>query len=145
MLQEQLKLAMKENDPDQKRIIRLALSSISFVEKEKKGELSDSDYVAVIQREIKIRNEAISEAIKGNRQDIVLNNQKEIVLLEQFLPKQFTDNELTQYVIDAIEVTSAQSMKDMGKVIKHLLLILEGKASNDRIVKIVQMKLNENN
>lgn len=137
-----LRNAMKSGDEVRKRTIRMVLASIKLVEVEKGTTLSEPELAAILQKEIKIRKEAIQDAEKGNRPDLVEANQAEIKVLEEFLPKQLTEDELLAMAKAVINQVGASSLADMGKVMKVLLPQIKGQAPNELVSKIVRQLLN---
>ncbi|MEJ5200922.1 MAG: GatB/YqeY domain-containing protein [Anaerolineales bacterium] len=137
-----LRNAMKSGDEVRKRTIRMVLASIKLVEVEKGTTLSEPELAAILQKEIKIRKEAIQDAEKGNRPDLVEANQAEIKVLEEFLPKQLTEDELIAMAKAVINQVGASSLADVGKVMKVLLPQIKGQAPNELVSKIVRQLLN---
>ncbi|NMC28869.1 MAG: GatB/YqeY domain-containing protein [Pelolinea sp.] len=125
--------AMKEKDADTVRALRMALSSIKYAAKEKRGELDELAIIAVLQKEVKIRQETIEEAKKGNRQDIIDENTRDIKILERYLPQPLSEAELDALVQKIIKETGAQSMKEMGKVMQVAVQEVNGRAPNNVI------------
>ena len=93
-IEQDLRSAMKAKNSDEVRTLRMAMSSIKYVEKESRKDLDDTGVIAVLQKEIKIRNETIDEAKKGGRQDLIDENMMEINILKQYLPAPLTNEEL---------------------------------------------------
>lgn len=133
--------SMKAKDEVTKDTIRLVLTSLKLSEVEKKQEMDDAGILALIQKEIKSRHEAIADFKKGNRADLVTRAEAEIKALEQFLPKQLSDDELKVIVSSAIAEVCAASMADMGKVMKVVIPKVQGQASSDRISAFVKEHL----
>jgi uncharacterized protein YqeY len=133
--------SMKAKDEVTKDTIRLVLTSLKLSEVEKKQEMDDAGILALIQKEIKSRHEAIADFKKGNRVDLVTRAEAEIKVLEQFLPKQLSDDELKVIVSSAIAEVGAASMADMGKVMKVVIPKVQGQASSDRISAFVKEHL----
>ena len=79
--------AMREKKNDVIRTLRMAMASIKYAEKEKRAPLDELAVIAVLQKEIKIRQESIEEAKKGNRQDVIDEDENEIRIMEQYLPE----------------------------------------------------------
>ena len=125
--------AMKEKDADTVRALRMALSSIKYAAKEKRGELDELAIIAVLQKEVKIRQETIEEAKKGNRQDIIDENTRDIKILERYLPQPLSEAELDALVQKIIKETGAQSMKEMGKVMQVAVQEVNGRAPDNVI------------
>jgi uncharacterized protein YqeY len=133
--------SMRNHDDIARDTMRVILTSLKLAEVEKKAELDDAAVLALVQKEIKTRHESILDFQKGNRQDLVEKTEKEIKVLEQFLPKQLSDEELITIVKAAIQETNAIGMADMGKVMKLVIPQVQGKASSDRISVMVKESL----
>ncbi len=142
VLEDALKKAMLESDEMKKRSIRLLLANIKMAEIDQGKPLESSDLISVIQKDIKIRHEAIDGAEKAGRQDIIDQNKAEITFLESFLPMQLTEEELSSIVQSAIIESGAASLSDMGKVMKVIMPKIKGQASNDAVSKMVKRLLN---
>jgi uncharacterized protein YqeY len=140
-LDQSFKAALRSNDQTQKRIIRLIRSSIQLEEVSKGRPLTDDEIISVIQKEVKIRQETAEGAQQAGRAETVQQATEEIGLLEEYLPKQLTDDELRQLAADTIQEVQAESMADMGKVMKNLLPRVQGKAANDRVSLTVRQML----
>lgn len=143
-LQDNLHKAMKENDVLQKRVIRLLISSLQLAEVSKGSTLDPSEFIAIVQKEIKTKNDTIVDARKANRPEMVAESEQEIKILEAYLPQQLSESELVQLAQNIILETNATSVKDMGNVLKVLIPKLAGRATNQdasRIVKDCLLKL----
>ena len=132
-LNESVKDAMKSGDEVRKRTLRMVLAAIKQVEVDKRTQVDDLAVVALIQKEIKNRREAIEEAKKANRPDLIGENEVEITVLEAFLPKAMPAEELRALVQAAIEETGAAAPSDMGKVMKIVMPKVAGRAPNDMV------------
>lgn len=132
-LNEAVKEAMKSGDEVRKRTIRMVLAAIKQVEVDKRTDLDDTTVTALIQKEVKNRREALEEAKKANRADLVAANEDEIKVLEEFLPKAMPAEELRALVQAAIAETGAAAPSDMGKVMKVVMTKVAGRAPNDMI------------
>jgi uncharacterized protein YqeY len=137
-LNESMKDAMKSGDEVRKRTVRMVLAAIKQVEVDKRAEVEDAAVVALIQKEIKNRREAIEEAKKANRSDLVEGNEAEIKVLEVFLPQAMPAEELRALVQAAIAETGAAAPSDMGKVMKVVMPKVAGRAPNDAISAVVK-------
>lgn len=137
-LENKLKDAMREQNEDKKRVYRMALSSIRFEEKTKNKELDEESVQTIIQKEIKIRNEMIDDAMKAGRDKTVNEKKAEISLLEEFLPKQLNDEELSRLISETVQEVQATGPSDMGKVMKTLLPKVKGLCSNEKVSKAVK-------
>lgn len=132
-LDESMKDAMKSGDEVRKRTVRMVLAAIKQYEVDKQTTLDDLGVAALIQKEIKNRREAIAEAKKAGRADLIAGNEDEIKVLEVFLPKAMPAEELRALVQAAITETGAAEPSDMGKVMKIVMPKVAGRAPNDLI------------
>ena len=137
-LNESMKDAMKTGDEVRKRTVRMVLAAVKQVEVDKRADVEDAAVVALIQKEIKNRREAIEEAKKANRSDLVEGNEAEIKVLEVFLPQAMPAEELRALVQAAIAETGAAAPSDMGKVMKVVMPKVAGRAPNDAISSVVK-------
>ncbi len=140
-LETALKEAMRSNNEVSRRTIRMVLSAAKLAEIDKGSALDEPALIAILQKEVKSRNEAINEAQKVNRNDLVEANQAEISVLETFLPKQLSLAELDEIVRQAIAEVHASSPTDMGKVMKALMPRLQGLVAGDLISQSVRKHL----
>jgi Uncharacterized conserved protein len=137
-LQSELKEALRSGNNVRKTTIRMALSSIKLAEVEKGSALDEATLISIIQKEIKIRQEALQDALKADRMDLIDANKAEINVLESFLPKQLSDDELRKMIIEVISEVQATTPTDMGKVMKSLLPRIQGRAPNDQVSRLVR-------
>ena len=144
-LKEQLnnavKDAMRAGDDLRKTTLRMALSAIKFAEVQKGGPLDDPDVLGILQKEIKLRHEAIEDAQKAGRLDLETAANDEIAILQVFLPQPLTPQELEQMVRAAIAETGASSMRDMGKVMGTLTPRTRGRADGKTVSDLVKQLL----
>ncbi len=138
ILKNDLYAAMRANDTLRKRVIRLLMSSIELAEVAKGSKLTDSEFIALVQKEIKTKNDTIVDAEKANRPEMVKEQLEEIKVLEAYLPKQLSEAELVQLAEEVIQETGATSLKDMGKVLKVLIPRLAGRATNQDASRVVK-------
>ncbi len=142
-LNESVKEAMKSGDEVRKRTLRMVLAAVKQVEVDKQAPLDDLAVVALIQKEIKNRREAIEEAKRADRPDLIAENEVEIKVLEVFLPKAMPAEELSALVQAAIAETGASAPSDMGKVMKIVMPKVAGRAPNDMISSAVKELLSK--
>jgi len=145
ILEDHLHKAIKEKDEARKTTLRLLMSSIKLAEVAKGSTLTEADELAIIQKEIKTRNDTVMDASKAGRDDLIKEAENEVKILEEYLPKQVSYQELLSIVTQVIQEVDARSMKDMGKVMKVLIDRLAGKASNQDASKAVRELLQANN
>lgn len=116
------KQAMLNKNEDRKRVINTLRAEIKNKEIELRSsqkELTDADILSLIQKLIKQNKDAIQMFADGGRQDLVEKNEMEISILEEFLPKQLTNDETDNIIKQEIEKNSYNSMKDMGKMMGY--------------------------
>ena len=140
-LNESMKDAMKSGDEVRKRTVRMVLAAVKQAEVDKRIELDDMAVMNLIQKEVKNRREAIEEAKKANRADLIADNEAEIKVLEVFLPKAMPAEELRALVQAAITETGAAGPGDMGKVMKTVMPKVAGRAPNDMVSAAVKEAL----
>ena len=138
LLNEKLREAMRSHDEDAKRVYRMILSSVKFAEKTNGRELQDNEIVQILQKELKIRKETLTEAEKGGRTAVADEAMKDITAIEALLPKQLTEEELKTIVADVIKEVDAKSAADMGKVMKAVMPKVNGLAANAMVSKTVK-------
>lgn len=142
-LSDAMKRAMKANDDVARRTTRMALAAIKQSEVDKQTTLDEAAVMSLLQKEIKNRREAIDEARKANRQDLVSDNEAEIKVLEAFLPKAMDAAELRALAEAAIQETGASAPTDMGKVMKALMPKVAGRAAGDQVSAAVRELLSK--
>lgn len=133
--------AMRNNDELAKISLRMLLASIKQIEIDKRISLEDQDIIAVIQKEIKIRNETISELGSSGRDDLIEKARLEINFLTRYLPSQLSEEELLQIVKSTVSEVGAINIKEMGLVMKALLPKINGRASTERVSAAVRNSL----
>ena len=140
-LESTLKDAMRASDDLRKRTLRMVLSAIRLAEVDKGSLLEDAGVMAILQKEIKSRQESIADAQKANRPDLIEASQAEIGVLETFLPRQLSASELEELARQAIAEVGATSPRQMGQVMKLLAPRLQGRATGDQASQIVRKLL----
>ncbi|NJD58578.1 MAG: aspartyl-tRNA amidotransferase [Anaerolineales bacterium] len=140
-LQTDLKDAMRKGQETRKSTLRMALTSIQLAEVEKDSHMDEAAYLAIIQKEVKSRRESIEDANRANRPELVTQAEEEIKVLQAYLPPAFNPEELDSLVKAAIVEADANSIRDMGKVMKILKPQLQGRATNDEASQAVKRLL----
>lgn len=138
ILELKLREALRANDDVSKRTIRMILSGMKLAEIDKGQPLDEIAIAAILQKEIKIRQEAVQDAEKANRPDLVADAKAELAVIETFLPRQLNDAEIEAAIKDAIAETNASGPADMGKVMKAVMPKIQGRAAGDKISQIVR-------
>lgn len=137
-LQSALKSALKAGEDLRKTTLRMALAAIKNAEVEARGELDDDLVLNLLQKEVKARQETIEGAQKANRPDLIKKAEDEIAVLNEFLPKPLSQEELKALVEKAIADAGASSMADMGRVMGLLMPLIRGKADGKEANQIVR-------
>ncbi|HEY5981873.1 MAG TPA: GatB/YqeY domain-containing protein [Anaerolineales bacterium] len=140
-LTDAMRQAMKANDDVTRRTTRMVLAAIKLAEVDKQSAIDDAAVMSLVQKEIKNRREAIEEARKANRSDLIADNEAEIKVLEAYLPKAMSPDELRSVIQAAIEEAGASGPTDMGKVMKLVLPRLGGRAAGDQVSAMVKEML----
>ena len=131
---QELKSAMLAKDAPRLSTLRLLKSAIGYSQIERKTEkLSDADVIALVQKEIKKRRDAIEQYEKGGRPELAEHERREIPVLEIFLPKPLSAEELEQLIRATIQEVGATSKKEMGQVIKAVQAKVAGRAEGKTI------------
>jgi len=128
---------MRGGDTVRRSIIRLVLASIKNAEIAKKAELEDSDILGIIAKEARQHQESIDAFKQGNRQDLIAREEAEMAILQEYLPKQMTRDEIIAEARRTIEEVGAQGPGDKGKVMPKLIAQLKGRADGREINTVV--------
>ncbi len=141
-IEDDVKSSMKERDEVRTNTLRGIKSSVKMflIEKIKK-EATDEDVIAVIQKQVKQRRDSIEEFKKGNRLDLAEKEERELKILESYLPAQLSAQELEAIVNKVISSSGASSKADMGKVMKLVMEETKGKADGKAVSSLVSSKL----
>lgn len=137
-LLEDLKISMKEKNVNRKNAVQMVRTAILQIEKDKGIEVSDEQIIDIIAKEVKKRKDSLADYEKANRQDLIDQINEEISVLEEYLPKQLTDEELEEEIKRIIQEVGATTIKDMGKVMKEAKTSIGAKADGKRINEAVR-------
>jgi len=138
---EDMKQAMKNKDKLRLSVIRMIRSAIKYAEIELKTTLSDEQIIDVLTREVKQRRDSLQEFEKAGRTDLAENIKEEIEIVQDYLPKQLSEEELRVIVQEVIEQVGATAKLDMGKVMGALMPRIKGRADGKLVNQLVQEKL----
>lgn len=128
-LENDLKEAMRARDETRKSTLRLVLTAIKLGEVDKGAPLDEAEILTLLQKELKMRQETITEAERAGRDQIVMDTHAEIEVLQAYLPTPLTPDELEALARSVIAEMGATTMADMGAVMKALTARLQGRAS----------------
>jgi uncharacterized protein YqeY len=136
-LEADITAAMRSRNQTRLDALRFLKSAINRVEIDQRATLDDAGITDVIVRQVKDRRDSIRIFEQGNRQDLVAKESADLVVLEEYLPPQLSDAELTQLVQDVISQVGAETIRDKGKVMGRLMPQVQGKADGAQVNAIV--------
>lgn len=134
--------SMKEQDKFRLSVLRMLKSALQAEEINKKSELTDDEVLAVIKKQVKVRNASLEEYKEYNRLDLADNLAQEIEILKSYLPEELTIDELNKIIDEQFDILKPTSIKDMGNVIKTVSSIVGARADMSLVSKIIKDKLN---
>jgi len=140
-LEGELTAAMKARDDERRNALRLILSSLRAAEKELQRPLHDDEELQVLQRERKRRIEAAEGFRSGDREEQAQAEERELAVLEEFMPEPLNEDELERIVDDAIAENGATSMGDLGRVMADVMPQVAGRADGSAVSQLVREKL----
>ncbi|MCY3884410.1 MAG: GatB/YqeY domain-containing protein [Gammaproteobacteria bacterium] len=135
--------AMRERDRQLVAALRLVKADLQQAEVEARKPLDDSQVLTILNRMIKQRRNSAEQYLEADRTDLADQEQYEITVIEEFLPKQLTDDELQQKIDSVCEELSASDMKQMGQVMRKLSIDLSGQADMSRVSAFVRDRLSK--
>jgi uncharacterized protein YqeY len=141
LIEEAVKSSMRERNKDRTSTLRMALSELKKEEIDNKIELSNEDSIKILQRMIKQRKESMSQFLNAQRNDLAEKEQSEIIILQDFLPEQMSEEDINRLVIEAINETEAKEPQDIGKVMGFLKTKIQGNADMGIVSKLVKENL----
>ncbi|AEA00555.1 MULTISPECIES: GatB/YqeY domain-containing protein [Aerococcus] len=140
-LNQDMKEAMKAKDKFRLSVIRMLKGALQKAEIDKEEALTDDEELSILSRELKQRKDSVNEFHEAGRDDLADQTAKEIEIVENYLPKQLSEEEITQAVKEVIDQVGASSMKDFGKVMGTAVAKLKGQADGNQIQKIAKSLL----
>ncbi|MBO6145601.1 MAG: GatB/YqeY domain-containing protein [Bacilli bacterium] len=140
-LQKELIEAMKAHDKKKIDVIKLVKATIQNEEISTKKELSDEEVLSIINKQVKMRKDAISDFEKAGRQDLIDQYNSEIELLNEYLPKELTEEEAMQIIDEAFNLVNPTGPSDMGKIMKEVSPKLKNRFDMGKASKIIKDKL----
>ena len=141
-LLEDLKQSMKEKNTNRKNVVQMVRAGILQVEKDKGNQLEDAQVLEIIAKELKKRKDSLADFEKANREDLINQVNEEISVLEEYLPKQLSDEELESKIQEIITKVGATTIKDLGMVMKEAKTEIGAQADGKRINEVVRKLLN---
>jgi uncharacterized protein YqeY len=133
-IQTDLVTAMKAKDELRLSVLRMVKSAIKLKEIDKKAPLTDLESMQILQTLVKQRKESVEQFTQGGRQDLADKEAKEITIIEEYLPAAPSDADMERAIAEAVQETGADSLKQMGAVVKAARTKLEGKAIDGKVL-----------
>ncbi|HXV27771.1 MAG TPA: GatB/YqeY domain-containing protein [bacterium] len=133
-----LKNAMKSRNAEKTSTLRLVKAALTnYMIEKKKDRLSDEEVLDILQKQVKQRRESVESYLQGGRSELADKEKTEIALLEQYLPKPLTDDEIKALAKQAVDSCQAKSKNDAGKVMQVIMPKVRGRADGKRVNQIV--------
>ena len=133
--------AMKNQDKETLSVLRMVKGAIQLEEINLKHELTDDEFIGVVSKQIKKRKESIVEFEKAGRTDLVEQTQKEIEILNKYMPEQLSEEEVLKVIDEAFNEIKPQAQSDMGKLMGYVNPKLKGKADMGFVSKTIKERL----
>ena len=143
-IHDDMKTAMKAGDKDRLKAVRLILAAINQIEVDERTELDDAAVLGVLNKMVKQRRDSVSQFRDGGRDDLADIELGEIAVIENYLPDALSDDELNEIIGKAISNTGAESIRDMGKVMRAVKTMAEGRADMAAVGAKVKTILGQN-
>ena len=140
-ISEHMKTAMRAKDSVRLGAIRLLLSAIKQREVDERIELADTDVIAVIEKMLKQRRDSIAAFESASRTDLADIEKFEVTVLQTYMPKQLSDEELNQIITQVIADSGAIGAKDMGKVVGMVRPLVAGVADMGKVSGLIKSRL----
>lgn len=137
-LNEDLKEAMRAQDQMRKDTIRLVKTAIRNAEVERGRALEEGEILEIIAKQVKLRREALADFQRGGRHDLVRQYEGEVAILETYLPRQMSREEVVQAAREVIAELGAEGPKAMGPVMRELMQRLRGRADGKLVNEVVK-------
>lgn len=142
-IQQDLILAIKQNNDFLRDTLRLLSNGLTLAEKEKREPLDEKEEIEVLRRAAKQRKEAAEAYEKGNRAELAAKENKELKIITQYLPQELSDEEIERIARAKIQETGATEISQMGKVIGAVMGETKGKADGAKVAQIVKKILSQ--
>jgi uncharacterized protein YqeY len=140
-IEDEVKAAMRSRDRVRADALRLTLAALRSAEKELQRPLREEEELQVLQRERKRRIEAAEAFRSGAREEQASQEERELAVIEEFMPEPIGEDELEQIIDDAIAETGATSLRDLGRVMADVMPQVSGRADGSTVSRVVREKL----
>ena len=144
-IQDDLKISMKSGDEVRRTVLRMLNAEIKNAEIVKKSVLGSDEILEVIFRSVKRHKDSIEQYQKGGRDDLTKQEEKELKILQKYLPEQMGEEEIRKIIQEAIKKFGVTEVSDFGKVMGIAMKELKGKADGNLVSKIVKEELGNGN
>ena len=141
-INEDIKTSMKNKDSFKLSVIRMVKGAMQLEVINKKRDLNDDEVIAIVAKQIKMRKDSIEEFKKASRDDLVEKTQKEVDILETYMPEQLSEEEINKVIEEVFEIVKPTSPKDMGMIMREISPKVKGKADMGLVNKLIKEKLN---
>jgi uncharacterized protein len=140
-LTQEMKSAMKSKQKDRLLVIRTMLAAVKQIEVDERVEVDDARLLAILDKQLKQRRESAKIYKEAGRDELLAKEEFEMTIIQEFLPEAISEEEISTLIDQAIKSTSAESMKDMGKVMGVIKPQVQGKADMSQISQLIKNKL----
>ena len=141
LVEEAVKSAMRERNKEKTSTLRMALSELKKEEIDRREEITNEDSIKILQRMIKQRKESKTQFLDAGRSELANKENEEILILQDFLPEQLSEEAIKIIVLEAISETQAKEPQDMGKVMGALKSKIKGNADMGIVSRLVKENL----
>lgn len=132
---------MKSKDSFALGVVRMVKGAIQLEKINLKRDLTDDEVIGVVSKQIKMRNDSIAEFTKAGRLDLAEQYKKEIELLNKYMPRQLSEEEISKIIDEAFDKINPTSSKDMGLIMKEVSPKLKGRADMGKVNAVIKGKL----
>jgi len=136
-----IKTCMKSGEKDRLNVLRLISAAVKQREVDERTDIDDAAMLVILDKMAKQRRESIEQFNKGNRDDLAAVEQAELDIIQHYLPEALSESEIATLIDSAISDSSAESIRDMGKVMGLLKPKLQGRADMSAVSALIKSKL----
>ena len=140
-IENDLKSSMKSGDNTVRGVLRMLFSDLKNVEINERKEISDEKIIEIIKKNIKSRKDSVEQYTKGNRKDLASQEEKELEILEKYMPEQMGEDEVRKIVLDVINKSEAVSASDFGRIMGAVMKEIGGNVDGNLVGRVVKEEL----
>lgn len=141
-LHNEIKDAMRAKDKELLNTLRLITAAIKQVEVDERIEVDDDRLLVILDKMCKQRKESITQFEKANREDLVSQEQFELTVIAKYMPEPLSTQEIEHLINEAIQLTGAEKIADMGKIMTQIKTKIQGRADMSQVSQLIKAKLN---